>query len=203
MEKSCIVFDVGGVLIDWDPRYLYRKLFNGDESAMEHFLEEVDFFEWNWQQDAGRPFKIAVAEACKKYPQYCELIQAYDERYLESIGGQIEGTVTILQELKQAGYSLYGLSNWPAEKYILVRPRFAFFDCFETIIVSGEARIAKPDPRIFELLLERAGRTADECLLIDDSMKNLEVAQKIGFQTIHFKSPTQLRIALQEKGILI
>lgn len=202
MDKLSIVFDVGGVLIDWDPRYLYRKLFHDDEQAMEQFLNDVDFFGWNWHQDAGRPFDIAVAEACQKHPQYCELIRAYNERYLESIKGQIDETVAILYQLKQAGYPLYGLSNWPADKYHLVRPRYAFFDCFDTIVVSGEVQMAKPDPRIFDLLLERTGCKAGECLLIDDSERNIAVASEMGFQTIPYRSPEQLKSALQVIGIL-
>jgi 2-haloacid dehalogenase len=202
MDKLSIVFDVGGVLLDWNPRYLYRRLFRGDEQSMEQFLEEVDFFGWNWHQDAGRPFDIAVAEACQKHPQYCELIRAYDKRYLETIKGQIDGTVEILYQLKLADYPLYGLSNWAAEKYRLVRPRYAFFDCFEAIVVSGEVQMAKPDPRIFDLLLEQTGREARECLLIDDSEINIAAASEMGFQTIAFRSPEQLKSALQAIGIL-
>ena len=120
-----IIFDFGGVLLDWNPRYLYRKLFPGDEPAMERFLAEIGFSEWNRQQDAGRPFSIAVAELCARHPQYCDLIHAYDERFLEAVGGAIPGTVDILRRLHLAGFPLYGLSNWSAEKFRLVRPRYA------------------------------------------------------------------------------
>ena len=202
MEKLSIVFDFGGVLIDWDPRYLYRKLFNGDEQAMERFFREVDFFGWNLYQDAGRSFDIAVAEACQKHPQYCELIQAYDERYLETINGQIDGSVAILYRLKQAGYPLYGLSNWSAEKYHLVQQHFAFFGWFDLVVISGDVKLVKPDPRVFDLLLERAGRKAGDCLLIDDSEKNVATALEMGFRAIHFHSPEQLKNTLQAIGIL-
>ena len=202
MDKLSIVFDFGGVLIDWDPRYLYRKLFNGDEQAMERFFREVDFFGWNLYQDAGRSFDIAVAEACQKHPQYCEQIRAYDERYLETINGQIDGSVAILYRLKQSGYPLYGLSNWSAETFRFFSPKHEFFSWFDDILVSGEVKMVKPDPRIFAVFLERIGRSAAECLLIDDSQANLTVAARLGFKTIHFQSPEQLEAALKQFGLL-
>jgi 2-haloacid dehalogenase len=199
--KPTIIFDFGGVLLDWDPRHLYRKYFNGDEQAMERFLSEVDFFNWNLLQDAGRPFADGVAQGCAQHPEYCELLKIYDEHYPESIVGQISGSVEILVHLKQAGYSLFGLSNWSAEKFHLVRDQYEFLDCFKQILLSGEVRLAKPDPRIFHLMLEKVGRPASECLLIDDSLKNIEAAQRLGFQTIHFQSPEQLCQELAKKGI--
>ena len=201
-DSLAIIFDFGGVLIDWDPRYLYRKLFGGDEEAMERFLEEIHFMEWNVKQDAGRPFSEAVAEHCAKFPQYCDLIRAYDERYPESLSGPIQPTVEILRTLKQAGYPLYGLSNWPQEKFILVQPKYEFFGWFDDIVVSGAVGMAKPDPRIFHLLLERIGRPASECLIIDDSAENITVACELGFRTIHHQSPEQLKRELNQLGIL-
>jgi 2-haloacid dehalogenase len=202
-HRPTIIFDFGGVLLNWDPRHLYRKYFNGDEQAMERFLSEVDFFSWNLHQDAGRPFSEGVAQGCAQHPDYCELLKIYDEHYPESIIGPISGSVEILKDLKQAGYSLFGLSNWSAEKFNLVRGQYEFLDWFEQILLSGEARLAKPDPRIFHLMLEKVGRPAAECLLIDDSPKNIETAQRLGFQTIHFQSPEQLCQALADKGILV
>jgi 2-haloacid dehalogenase len=193
--KPAIVFDFGGVLVDWDPRYLYRKLFDS-ENAIEVFLRETGFFEWNLQQDAGRPFKEAIAEMCEKFPQHCEMISAYDQRYEESLRGPITATVEILKELKDAGYPLYGLSNWPDEKFRLVRHQFPFFEWFDDLVISGEVRLAKPDPRIFELMLARIGRPPQECVFIDDSARNVGVARQLGFQTIHFRSPEQLRSEL-------
>ena len=197
-----IIFDYGGVLVDWDPRYLYRKVFAGDEQAVERFLKEVRFFEWNLQQDAGRPFHTAIAEVCASYPHYCEQIKAYDERYEESISGPIWGTVEILRELKEAGYSLYGLSNWPAEKWRQVSPKYEFFGWFADIVISGEVKLAKPDPAIFQLLLERIGRPAGECLYIDDAPHNIEAARGLGFQTILFESPEQIGKDLKTMGVL-
>jgi 2-haloacid dehalogenase len=190
-NKPAIIFDFGGVLISWDPRFLYRKLF-ATEEEIETFLEETGFFEWNLQQDAGRTFEEAVAELCALYPQHCAMISAYDQRYEESIGGSVVETVEILRSLKDAGYPLYGLSNWPDEKFRQVRHKFPFFEWFDDIIISGAVQLAKPDPRIFTLTLERIGRHAQECIFIDDSTKNIEVAQGMGFRTIHFQSPLQL-----------
>ena len=201
-KEPVIVFDFGGVLLDWDPRYLYTKLFNGDVQAMERFLTDVDFYEWNNHQDAGRPFADGVAEGCRDHPEYCELLRLYDERWQESIAGPNWGTVSILESLKAAGYRLAGLSNWSSEKFYLVRPQYPFLDCLELVVLSGEVGLVKPDPRIFHILAEKVGRTSQECLLIDDSLKNIETARSLGFQTIHFQSPEQLRAMLVEMNIL-
>jgi 2-haloacid dehalogenase len=201
-HPPAIIFDIGGVLLDWNPRYLYRKLFPNDEHGMEHFLAEIDFNGWNQQQDAGRPFSVAVAELCARYPQYCELIRAYDERFPESIQGAIHGTVDILRCLWMQGFPLFGLSNWPAEKFYLVRPTYEFLAWFQDIVISGEVGVAKPDPRIFQVLLEQVDRPAVECLLIDDSPTNVGAAQALGFQTVHFQSPAQLAAELARRGLM-
>ncbi len=195
-----IVFDFGGVLIDWNPRYLYRKLFENDD-AIEQFLAESEFAAWNDEQDKGRTFDEGVAEHSKKFPQHAALLRAYHERYLETVGGEIAGTVEILYALKRAGYPLYGLSNWAMEKFLLVRERYALFDVFDAYVISSEVKMAKPDPRIFTLLLEKIGRRAEECLFIDDAEKNIAVARELNFQTIHFQSPEQLARELRALGI--
>lgn len=199
---SDLIFDFGGVIIDWNPRYLYRKLFDGDAASMERFLTEVGFIEWNLQQDVGRPFAEGVAELCERFPAYAELIRAYDERWEESIGGLIQPTVAILRRLKRAGFRLHGLSNWSVEKYELVRPKYEFFSWFDTILVSGEVKLIKPDPRIYAVLLERIDRKPGECLFIDDSLVNIVSAGKLGFKTIHFKSPEELERELRSLGVL-
>ncbi len=201
-NSPALIFDFGGVLIDWNPRHLYRKLFPGDEEAMERFLIEIGFDEWNQLQDAGRPFSIAVADLCASHPQHCELIRAYDERYPESIRGVISGTVEVLRRLKTGGHTLYALSNWPAEKFNLVRHDYEFLDWFDGMVISGEVGVAKPDARIFQLLLEQVGRPAHECLFIDDSPVNITVAQGLGFQTIHFQGPDQLARELVRFGLM-
>lgn len=196
-----LIFDFGGVLIDWNPRYLYRKVFV-DEQAMENFLAEIGFFEWNKLQDAGRPFSEAVADLCARHPQHCELIRLYDQRYEESLGGPISASVEILRRLHHAGYHLYGLSNWPQEKFPVVRDKYDFFTWFAELFISGEVGLAKPDPRLFRLVLERIARPAEECLLIDDSARNIAAAQSLGFRTIHFLNPQQLETELLELGII-
>ncbi len=201
-DIQAIVFDFGGVLMDWNPRYLYRKLLDDDMDAVEQFLERIGFTDWNNEQDRGRPFAEAVAEWCAKFPDDAALIRAYHERYEESLAGPIQPTVNILYALKRAGYPLYGLSNWPQEKFELVRPRYEFFDWFDGIVVSGAVKLLKPDPRIFAVLLERIGRPAETCLFIDDSTPNIVTAQRLGFQTIQYTSPEQLEAELQRLGLL-
>ena len=201
-KLPAMVFDFGGVLMDWNPRYLYRKLFDGDAGAMERFLEEVDFAGWNLQQDRGRPFAEAVAELTGRFPHYADLIRAYDERWDESVGGPIQPTVDILEMLRKDSYPLYGLSNWSAEKFPIVRARYEFLTWFEGVLVSGEAGMAKPDPSIYTLFLERIGRAAEECLFIDDSQANVAVARRLGFQTIRYQSAAQLEEELVRLGLL-
>lgn len=198
MDNSAFVFDLGNVLIDWNPRHLYLKLFNGDKEAVERFLEEIQFNQWNFRQDQGRPFAVGVAEHCARFPQYCDLIRAYDVRWEETIHGPIDGSIAILRSLREAGYPLYALSNWSVEKFQLIRSRFDFLDCFSTVLISGSVGMAKPEPGIFELLLERTGRSAGECVLIDDSPQNIRTAKQLGFRTILFRSPAQLKRALRK-----
>lgn len=201
LNIRAIVFDFGGVLMDWNPRYLYRQLFD-DETAMENFFDEIGFAEWNLEQDKGRAFAVAVASHSEKFPHHAEMIRAYDERWLESVGGEIAETVEILRALKRAGYPLFGLSNWSAEKFALVRAEYEFFDLFDAIVLSGEEKIAKPDARIFEILMEQIDYRAEECLFIDDSATNIAAARALGFQTIQFESPEQLAAELRALGVL-
>ena len=199
---KAIIFDFGNVLLEWNPRYVYSRFFPNDPEAMEHFLREVDFMEWNLQQDKGRPFVEGVAALSQQFPHYAPLIQAYHDHWTDSLGDSIAGTVEILRELKQAGYPLYGLSNWSAETFPHARQQHDFFDLLDDMVISGEVGHAKPDPEIFQVLLERIGRPPEECLFIDDALPNIRQAQRMGFGTIHFQSPEQLRTALHEMGIL-
>jgi 2-haloacid dehalogenase len=202
VNVHAIVFDLGGVLMDWNPRYLYRKLLNNDVEAVDRFLTRIGFTEWNEEQDRGRPFVEAVAELCGKFPDDADLIRAYDQRYEESLAGPIQPTVNILHTLKQAGYPLCALSNWPAEKFDLVRPKYEFLGWFDEIVVSGAVKLLKPDPRIFAVLLDRIGRRAEECVFIDDSPANIVTANQLGFKTIQYESPEQLEAGLHQLGLL-
>lgn len=199
-HSTALVFDFGGVLIDWDPRYLYSKLFPGDPQGMENFLREIDFSGWNLHQDAGRSFAPAVAELCERFPQYTAQIRAYDERYEETMSGPIWETVSILESLKDQGLPLYALSNWSAEKFAVVRPKYEFFGWFEGMIISGEVGLIKPDPRIYQRLSELTCRPPQDCLIIDDSPVNTAAAESLGFQAIQFSSPQQLRAELEQRG---
>jgi 2-haloacid dehalogenase len=196
-----LVFDLGGVVVDWNPRNLYRKLFT-DPDAMERFLAEIGFAEWNLEQDRGRPFSDGVAILSQAFPHHAELIGAYDHRWEESISGPIAGTVEILGELQAAGYPLAALTNWSAEKFELVARKYDFAGWFDPLVVSGTERVCKPDPRIFRLLLDRAGWKAEECVFIDDSPPNVVAAADLGFRAVHFESPEQLRQELEKRGLL-
>jgi 2-haloacid dehalogenase len=202
MPINAIVFDFGGVLMDWDPRYLYSRFFDGDHAAMERFLAEIQFYEWNEQQDAGRPFSQAVLELSARFPHYADLIRAYHEHYEESLREPLWETVAIVKALHRAGYPLYGLSNWSAEKFALVRPKYTFFGWFKDIVLSGELGLNKPDPHAFSAFLARVQRVATECLLVDDSPANVAAALELGFHTIHFQSAEQLSAEMVELGVL-
>ena len=199
--RPVIVYDLGGVLIDWNPRHLYRKLIE-DEAAMEWFLAEVCHTAWNEEQDRGRRFAAAIEEAAAHHPEYRPLIEAYFERWAEMLAGEIDGAVAILAELRDAGHELHALTNWSAETFPFARERFAFLDWFKTILVSADVGLIKPDPAIFHLLLERIGRTPAECIYIDDNPRNVTAAQRLGFDAIAFQSAAQLREALYRRAVL-
>lgn len=199
---QAIIFDFGNVLLEWNPRFVYQRFFPNDPEGMERFLEEVNFMEWNLHQDKGRPFKEGIAVLSDEFPQYSHLIQAYYDNWTDSLGTSLDGTVEIMKELKQAGYPLYGLSNWSAETFPHARAKHDFFDLLDDMVISGEVGHVKPHPEIFQITLDRIGRPAHECLFIDDSLANIEQAQKMGFATVLFKSPEQLREKLVELKIL-
>ena len=201
-QIQAVVFDFGGVLIGWDPRNLYARFFPGQPQAMEDFLEEISFSEWNTQQDKGRPFAEAVALHSKKFPQHAHLISAYHEHWKESLTGSIEGTVELLRTLKEKEVPLFGLSNWSSETFTIVRHEFEFLNLFDEIILSGEVNLVKPEPEIFELCLQRIGRPAGQCLFIDDSETNINAAKKLGFDTVQFISPEHLKNELQIRRLL-
>jgi 2-haloacid dehalogenase len=199
---KAIIFDYGNVLLEWDPRLIYNRYFPDDPEGMEHFFKEVNFADWNLQQDKGRPFEEGIALLSREFPHYSHLIQAYHDLWSDSVGGAIAGTVDILKRLKQAGYPVYGLSNWSAETFPYMRERHDFFDLFDDMVISGEVGHVKPEPEIFQILLDKIGRPAEECLFIDDSLTNIGQAQKLGFATILFQSPQQLESSLRDLQIL-
>ncbi len=197
---TTVVFDIGNVLIRWDPRHLYRKLLD-DEAAMERFLAEVCTDAWNLEQDRGRSFAEAVAERVALFPEHEALIRAYDERWDEMVPGAIDGTVEILDELEAAGVPLYAITNFSTEKFALALRRFPFLGRFRDTVVSAHERLLKPDPAIYRLLLERNGLSAGESVFIDDSPKNVAGAEAAGMAAIHFRSPEDLRARLADLGL--
>jgi len=196
-----LVFDLGGVLIDWNPRYLYRKLID-DEGDINLFLSEVCNSEWNVKQDAGRALAEATAERIALFPEKKSLIEAFYDRWEEMLGGEINETVEILRELKNKGESIYALTNWSGETFPIAEERFDFLQWFDGTLVSGVEKMAKPDPAIFHLLLKRYELQAEDCLFIDDSKTNIEAAARIGFETHHFKSAAGLRQELIAANLL-
>lgn len=201
-RRRVVVFDLGGVLIDWNPRYLYRKLFAGDEGAMESFLANVCTTEWNERQDAGRTFADALADLLPEHADKADLIAAFGKRFDEMIAGAVEGSVDILAELKRAGVPRYALTNWSAETFPPQRRRFPFLSWFDGIVVSGEEGVVKPDPQIFRILLERYRIDAREAVFIDDNPANAEAAATLGIHGIHFRSPEHLRRELERLELL-
>jgi 2-haloacid dehalogenase len=199
---EAIIFDFGNVLLEWDPRFVYRRYFPNDEEGMENFLKEIRFMEWNAQQDKGRPFEEGIAILSKEYPHRAELIKVYHDRWQDSIGDAIPGSVELLKRLKNKGCRLYGLSNWSAETFPFALSKYDFFRLFDDMLISGRVGLVKPDPAIYNLLLGKIGKPAGECLFIDDSPANIQQAGRMGFVTIHFTSPSQLEDELIHMGLL-
>jgi len=198
---KAVVFDLGGVLIDWDPRYLYRKLL-ADEAAVEEFLATVCTPEWNAEQDRGRPFAEGVAELVERHPAHAAAIAAYAERWPEMLAGDIPGTVELLAELRAAGMPLYALTNWSAETFVIARERFAFLSWFDGVLVSGEERMIKPDPAFFRLLQERFGLAPEATFYVDDAEANVAAARALGLDAVRFTGPEQLRRELAARRAL-
>jgi 2-haloacid dehalogenase len=201
-NRSIAVFDLGGVLIDWNPRHLYRKLFDGDDSAMEHFLATVCTPSWNLRQDAGRRFADACAELKLLHPGEAELIDAWIQRYDEMLAGPISGTVDILAELHSRGVPLYALSNWSAETFPVAQKRFEFLKWFQGILLSGEVKLLKPERSFFELFLDTFAIDPAQAVYIDDLRPNVEAAAACGMHGILFTDPPALRAELVRVGLI-
>lgn len=196
-----IVFDLGGVLIDWNPRYLYRKVFD-NESNMETFLSTICTPDWNEQQDAGRPIAEAVEERTAQWPEHADLIRLYYDRWIEMVGGAFEETVDILEDLYQQDIPLYALTNWSAETFPLVLNDFPFFERFEGIVVSGNEKLKKPDPRLYRVLLDRYQLDPNKTVFIDDRASNVQAAEEMGMHGITYTSAPELRRELEALDLL-
>ena len=202
MKINTIIFDLGNVLIDWNPKYVFDKLFD-DEDRKKYFFENICTMEWNEAQDAGRPIKEATEELVAQYPEWKEYIAAYYGKWTEMLGGPIHDTVEIFKTLKQSGrYKLYALTNWSAETFPYALEMYEFLHWFDGRVVSGEEKMRKPHPEFYQVLLDRFDVRAEEALFIDDSVRNIQAAEKIGIKTIHFTSPEQLRNELVQQGFL-
>lgn len=195
-----VIFDFGGVLVDWNPRYVYRDHFKDDEK-MEWFLGNICTDEWNIEQDRGRNLQEATSLLLDQYPEYRNEIEMYYGKWEIMLKDMIPGTVEILYELKDK-FKLYGLTNWSAETFPIALKRFDFFQVFDGILVSGEEKLIKPDKKIFELMMDRFSLKPENCIFIDDNLKNVETSRKFGIETIHFITPEDLRGKLVEMKLL-
>jgi 2-haloacid dehalogenase len=197
------IFDLGGVVVDWNPRYLYRKLFNGNETAMEDFLATVCTPSWNEQQDAGRSFADGCDSLRRLHPDKAELIDAWFQRYEEMLGGEIPGTVEVLRELRSRNVPIYALSNWSAETFPIAVNRFECLRWFHGVLLSGEAKVLKPDRRIFEIFLHTFRIEPSRAVYIDDRRENVEAAMGLGMRGIAFRDSRALRAELTEAGLIV
>jgi 2-haloacid dehalogenase len=202
MEIKNIIFDLGGVLIDWNPDYMYKKIIP-DEDKRKWFLENICTLDWNEAQDGGRLIKEANELLINQHPEYKELILAYYSRWEEMLSGSISGTVDIFKELKtNKKHGIYALTNWSAETFPRALEIFDFLHWFDGRVVSGEENTRKPHKEIYDIILTRFNLTPNTTVFIDDNLRNIKAAEELGIVTIHFQSPEQLRKSLQEKNIL-
>jgi 2-haloacid dehalogenase len=202
MQPSSIVFDLGKVLLEWDPRHLYRDIF-ADPDEMERFLAEVTHSAWNLEQDRGRPWDEAIAEAIGRAPQYEREIRLYRDQWSRMQPHAIEGSVDILHKLHAAGAPLYAITNWAADTFRETLPRYDFFELFRGVVVSGDEKLIKPDPAIYRLFAKRYALNLADCVFIDDSAKNIGGAEAVGMTGILFKNPEQLEQDLARMGLLV
>ena len=198
---TAVAFDLGGVLLDWNPRYLYRRLFADDEAGMERFLADVCNLKWNATMDAGRPFADAVADLAAAHPDQADLIAAYHLRWEEMLGPAIEDTLDIARELKAAGYPVYALSNWSAETFGVTRARFPWLEELDGILISGDVKLAKPDVAIFREFLRRFSLDPAATAYVDDWDLNVASAASVGMRAIQFVGAVALREELRALGL--
>jgi 2-haloacid dehalogenase len=198
-----IIFDLGNVLIGWDPRHLYRKIFK-DEDQITWFLDNICTSEWNDQQDAGRTFDEGIRELVQKHPEWEEPIRAWGSRWQETISGAIPETVEILRQIRDSKkYRLYALTNWSAETFPWALDNFEFLHWFEGIVVSGHEKTRKPYPDFFNILFTRYQVDPSRAVFIDDNAKNIKGGSEVGLHTIHFQSPQMLRQQLTQLGVVL
>jgi 2-haloacid dehalogenase len=197
-----VVFDIGQVLLEWDPRHLYRTIFD-DPTDMEWFLSEVCPYSWNLEQDRGRPWPEAEVEAIGRHPKHAAEVRAYRARWSEMVPRDIAGTVAILRSLQQQNVPLYAITNFAADTFVEAQLRFPYLAEFRGVIVSGRERLLKPDPAIYHRLAEAYGLHLNRCVFIDDSRPNCDTAQRLGMAAIHFTSPEATAMGLRQLGFKV
>lgn len=195
MRIDAAVFDLGGVLVDWDPRHLYRDVFD-DEDEMERFLAEVCTLQWHFQHDRGVPFTETIPALCAEFPEHADVIRLWDERYLDMVAGEVPGTPDVVRDLHARGTRLYVLSNMPESTWEPIRDRFDWFELFDGTIISGVEKVVKPDPAIYALLVDRFGVEPSATVFVDDRADNVAAANELGFTAIQFTDADSLRRAL-------
>ncbi|KIC64044.1 HAD family hydrolase [Chryseobacterium taiwanense] len=201
MEIKNIIFDFGGVLMDWNPRYFFKAYFNNDEK-MEYFLENIAQTSWNEEQDRGRTLSEGTEIQVKKFPDWEKEIRAYYDNWTTMLKSDIPDNVEVLRKLGKTHYHLFGLTNWSEETFPYALETYDFFQLFDgKIVVSGTEKLIKPDPKIWHILLERYNLQAQESVFIDDNPKNIEIAQSLGFATVHITPETNLEQELIDLGI--
>jgi 2-haloacid dehalogenase len=202
MNTDTIIFDLGGVLVDWNPAYVFDKLIK-DEEKRRQFFAEICTSEWNEEQDAGRSLKDATQLLVDQHPEWQEYIEAYYGRWEEMLGGPIQETVDIFRELKESGkYRFYALTNWSAELFPIALQKYDFLHWFDGRLVSGEEKMRKPFPEFYQLLLDRFHIDKEKAVFIDDNKRNAEAAEAFGIPTIRYESAAQLRAELNKRRIL-
>lgn len=197
-----IIFDLGGVLIDWNPDYVYKAFFK-DEEKLAWFYREICTMDWNENQDAGYPLEKATEERVALFPAYEEWIRMYYGRWEEMLGDAIEGTVSLLRQcIANPKLRVVALTNWSAETFPVALKKFDFLHWFEGIVVSGEEKTRKPFPEIYKTTLSRFNLDPEECLFIDDNLRNVKAAELLNIPSIQFKSPEQLEKELKKRSII-
>lgn len=196
-----VVFDIGNVLVRWNPRNLFRKTMK-DEARMERFLAAALSMDFIALTDIAADFSLAVKERAKAFPEFAHELHLFDERWVETIGGPIEENVALMRRLKAAGRPVYALSNFATVKFAIARRMYDFLNEFDDAVISGHVGAVKPDPRIFEILFERVGRRPDELVFVDDQIKNIEAARALGMPAIHFRPGVDLKAELSRRGAL-
>lgn len=197
-----IIFDLGGVLVDWKPEYVYRKIFNNDEKKVQWFLNTICTSDWNIEQDAGRTIEDAVTSKIKEFPQYEEWIRLYYDEWHHMFSGPIEENVTLFKQLKQSKkYKIYALTNWSAETWDLALKLFPFFNDFDGVVVSGQEKCRKPFPKIYNIILNRYKIKSENAVFIDDNKENVLSAMQLKLVGIHYKNSLQLLQSLNNLNV--